>query len=92
MDSSKRPVVFDDDNPEWTEADFAKARAAADMLPSELIAAFGKRPRGRPAGSTTSQKTQVTLRLDREAVDRLKATGPGWQTRINEAVRKAAGL
>lgn len=92
MDSRETPVVFDDDNPEWTEADFAQARAATDVLPPELLAAFGKRSRGRPAGSTTSQKTQVTLRLDREAVDRLKASGPGWQTRINEAVRKAAGL
>ena len=48
--------------------------------------------RGRPVGSVTSNKTRVTLRLDRDALDRLRATGPGWQTRINEAVRRAAGL
>lgn len=44
---------------------------------------------GRPAGS---DKEQVTLRLDKAALDRFRADGPGWQTRINEAVRRAAGL
>jgi uncharacterized protein (DUF4415 family) len=44
---------------------------------------------GRPPGS---DKEQVTLRLDKAALDRFRAGGPGWQTRINEAVRRAAGL
>ncbi len=86
-----KPVIFDDDNPEWTEEDFARARAGEDVLPPLFVAAL-KRARGRPRGSTPSQKQPGTLRLDRDAIDRLKATGPGWQTRINEAVRKAAGL
>jgi len=34
----------------------------------------------------------VSLRLDEEVLDKFKADGPGWQTRINEALRKAAGL
>ncbi len=33
---------------------------------------------------------QVTLRLDSEALAAFKATGPGWQTRINETVKRAA--
>jgi uncharacterized protein (DUF4415 family) len=37
-------------------------------------------------------KVPVSLRLDREALERFKAGGPGWQSRINETVRKAAGL
>lgn len=41
--------------------------------------------RGRPLGSGT--KVQVTLRLDVDVVERLKATGAGWQTRANEALR-----
>jgi uncharacterized protein (DUF4415 family) len=44
---------------------------------------------GRPRGS---DKEQVTLRLDKVALDRFRSGGPGWQTRINEAVRRAAGL
>ena len=87
---SDKPVVFDDDNPEWTEEDFARARPASE-LPAHVLAAFGKK-RGRPVGSLTSNKQRVTIRLDRDALDRLRAQGPGWQTRINEAVRKAAGL
>ena len=41
--------------------------------------------RGRPLGSGT--KTQVTLRLDVELLAKFKATGDGWQTRINEALK-----
>jgi len=45
--------------------------------------------RGRPAGSA---KQLVSLRLDKAVIDRFKAAGAGWQTRINDALRKAAGL
>lgn len=41
--------------------------------------------RGRPLGSGT--KTQVTLRLDVEIVEKFRATGDGWQTRINDALK-----
>jgi uncharacterized protein (DUF4415 family) len=40
---------------------------------------------GRPRGST---KEQVSLRIDRDVLERFRATGPGWQTRINEALRR----
>ena len=36
-------------------------------------------------------KEQVTLRLDREVLDHFQEGGPGWQERINEALRKIAG-
>ena len=78
-----------DDNPEWTAADFARARPASEMLPADVVAALVKSKGGRPRGSN---KVQVALRLDRDAVEKFKAGGPGWQSRINEAVRKAAGL
>jgi uncharacterized protein (DUF4415 family) len=44
-----------------------------------------KRGRGRPPGS--GKKEQITLRLDTEILEQFKATGDGWQTRINEALR-----
>jgi uncharacterized protein (DUF4415 family) len=31
----------------------------------------------------------ISVRLDRDLVERLRATGPGWQARINETLRKA---
>ena len=45
--------------------------------------------RGRPPGST---KRLVSLRLDKAVLEHFRATGPGWQSRINQALRKAAGL
>jgi uncharacterized protein (DUF4415 family) len=37
-------------------------------------------------------KEQVTLRIDRDVLDHFQEDGPGWQERINAALRKAAGL
>ncbi|WP_417158926.1 BrnA antitoxin family protein [Sphingomonas panaciterrae] len=34
----------------------------------------------------------MTLRLDPDVIDKLREGGPGWQARMNEALRKAAGL
>jgi uncharacterized protein (DUF4415 family) len=80
---------FDRDNPEWTDADFARARLGAEVLPPEFVAAV-KRGRGRPRGSTAeATKERVTLRLDRDVLEGFRAGGPGWQTRINEALRRA---
>ena len=41
--------------------------------------------RGRPLGS--GSKTQETLRLDVEVVEKFRASGDGWQTRINDALK-----
>ena len=40
---------------------------------------------------TPGIKEQVTLRLDQDVLEHFQAGGPGWQDRINEALRKAAG-
>ncbi|NYT66504.1 BrnA antitoxin family protein [Alcaligenaceae bacterium] len=41
--------------------------------------------RGRPLGS--GQKTQITVRFDSDIIDAFKAAGPGWQTRMNDALK-----
>ena len=46
--------------------------------------------RGRP--KSVSPKEAVNLRLDADVLQFFREAGPGWQTRINEALRKAAGL
>jgi uncharacterized protein (DUF4415 family) len=33
----------------------------------------------------------VSLRIDRDVLDHFQESGPGWQDRINEALRRAAG-
>lgn len=86
---SPEPSFDDPDNPEWTAADFVRARAEEARLPPEVQALL-KRPRGRPPSERP--KVEVKPRLDPEVVERFKADGPGWQTRMNAALKKAAGL
>lgn len=91
MSKPKLPRDFDE-NPEWTEEDFRVARPAGEVMSPEHAALLVRQP-GRPKGSTKSDaKQQVALRLDRDVVEKFKASGPGWQTRMNEALRRAAGL
>jgi uncharacterized protein (DUF4415 family) len=66
-------------------ADAAVLRPAHEVHPA-LVAARMKRGRGRPR--VASPKRQVTMRLDADLIERLRATGPGWQVRVNDALRK----
>lgn len=77
---TKAASVDPDDAPELTEEWFDKA----DLKFGDKIIR-----RGRPPGSS---KRLVSLRLDEAVLDRFRAEGPGWQSRINEVLRKAAGL
>jgi uncharacterized protein (DUF4415 family) len=88
MSRKLKEPVFDDDNPEWTKEDFAKARPPAEVLPPELLGQF-KGTRGPQKAPT---KIAVSLRLSPDVVKHFKATGPGWQSRIDEALRKVAKL
>lgn len=47
--------------------------------------------RGRPP-LRGAAKRQVTLRLDPDVIEKFREGGPGWQARMNEALRKAVGL
>jgi uncharacterized protein (DUF4415 family) len=49
---------------------------------TELIA---QRRAGRPAGS--GNKEQVAIRFDKDVLDAFRATGRGWQTRMNDALK-----
>jgi len=81
--------VAPDDAPEWTEEMFERAEVRhGDKLIRAATGTLTKR--GRP--KSENPKQQVTLRLDPEVVNRFRAGGPGWQSRINEALRKAAGI
>ena len=77
---TKAASVDPDDAPELTDEWFDKADL---KIGDKLIR------RGRPPGSS---KRLVSLRLDEAVLDRFRAEGPGWQSRINEVLRKAAGL
>jgi uncharacterized protein (DUF4415 family) len=90
---SKRPPPPEgfDPNPEWTDADWARARPAREVLPELLgVAAeplLARRPRGRPRSE--SSKTKVNIRLSPDVLAHWRATGPGWQSRIDDLLRAA---
>ena len=73
--------VDPEDAPELTE-DFFQS---ADLLKDHKI-----QVRGRPKAATT--KEPVKLRLDADVLAALRATGDGWQTRINETLRASLRL
>ena len=59
-----------------------KAFKSATTKPAELPAA---------APSLPGAKEMVSLRIDRDVLDVFQADGPGWQERINAALRRAVG-
>ena len=60
-----------------------------DVTVEALEAALAERLRGRQVAPT---KEQVSIRLDQDLLGHFRATGPGWQSRVNDALRKVAGL
>ena len=77
-DTPRRPRTLNDARTE-AEAAFKKVTAkVAEAPPPKKVAAPGVRE-------------QVTLRIDQDVLEYFQAGGPGWQDRINEALRKAAG-
>jgi uncharacterized protein (DUF4415 family) len=89
MPRKPKQPVFDDDNPEWTKSDFERATKfpkgvrLKDLKPGELAKILPKRgPQKAPT------KLPVSIRLSPEVVKHFKAKGPGWQSRIDDALRK----
>ena len=75
--------------PEEDAAITAAAMSDPDAIPftdAEWEAAKPMMRRGRPLGS--GSKVQVTLRLDIDVLAALRASGDGWQTRANDALRR----
>lgn len=68
----------------WDGQDEDDRPASAQALKQSL--ADQPRKRGRPFSASTKQ--QVAIRFDRDVLDALRATGPGWQTRVNDVMRE----
>ncbi|MBC8130215.1 MAG: BrnA antitoxin family protein [Rhizobiaceae bacterium] len=79
-DASATEWVDPDDAPEWTDEMLDRA----DLYHGEVLVRRGRPPSAAP-------KRQVTLRLSPEVLDHFKAGGAGWQTRIDETLKKAIG-
>lgn len=77
---SKSDWIDPDDAPELTDEWFDKA----DLMIGRVVIR-----RGRPPGES---KAHVSLRIDKDVLAKFRADGPGWQSRINAALRKVAGV
>jgi uncharacterized protein (DUF4415 family) len=80
---SRRDLRDVSDNPELTKADFARAAPFAEVFPD--FAASIRKGRGPNKAPT---KKLVSLRLSPEVIEHFKATGDGWQSRIDATLRK----
>jgi len=102
------PALVDDEIPEWTAANFARARPAREVLPPALYAALTDKSKpatvtlvtdeedrarqkrmGRSPSPLTDSKIPIHIRLSPKVLNAFKATGKGWQTRIDNLLCKA---
>ena len=67
----------------------ARDIAEAAFKPKQPAAAA---PIPKPAAAVPGAKEQVSLRIDQDVLQKFQEEGPGWQERINAALRKAVGL
>ena len=79
----------DNDLPEWTDDQFDRAQfsVAGKVIRKAdgTLTKPGRPPKANP-------KKQITLRLDPDVIEKFRATGKGWQSRINAELRKALGI
>lgn len=74
---------IDDENPEWTAEEVSKATPFLN-LPESLRDKLASGKRG-PQKEPT--KERITIRLSRDVVEQFRATGDGWQTRVDSALQ-----
>ena len=81
--ASDAPIPYDPEDGPYDPND----EAAVDAYWSTAIITRGPGKRG---PQTAPTKQLVSLRLSKEVVDHFRATGPGWQTRIDDTLKRAA--
>ena len=78
------PTDFDE-NPEWTDADFARAKPFKEGFPEQYSA--WKNRGGRPP--VESPKVHIGFRLAADVVEGVRATGKGYNARVEKVLREA---
>lgn len=74
------------DSPPLTQEELAHAKPFSEVFP-ELAEKMRNGIGGRPP--LARPKKAVSLRLDQDVIDKFKASGPGWQSRINEVLKRS---
>ena len=81
MKQQPNPEKIDKDNPEWSEAEIHQA-VPFSALPESLRAKLGVR-----GAQKTPTKERITIRLSRAVVEQFRASGDGWQARVDAVLR-----
>jgi uncharacterized protein (DUF4415 family) len=76
--------MTDIDNPEWDDADFARARPFKEVFPEPFAAL---KARGRPV--LANPKVHIGFRLGADVVGAIKARGRGYNARVEQVLRAA---
>lgn len=74
----------------WTDPDEESDLPETFFQKTDRYEGTQLKPRGRPRAATT--KEPVKIRLDADVLAALRASGEGWQTRINDALRASLQL
>ena len=74
----------DEDNPEWTAADFKRAKPFSEVFPKQYKT---WKKVGRPP--VESPKVHIGFRLAAEVVKGIRATGKGYNARVEKVLRDA---
>lgn len=88
--NSRLPVIDDGEVGDLSKVDKTLFRPAAEVLDPALYAglvAMNKK-RGERGAQKSPTKVPTTIRFDADILAALKASGRGWQTRVNEAMRE----
>lgn len=83
---TNRGIALDPDTFEASAEDFARAKPAKDVLPANVYALA--RRRGKRGPQKTPKKVPVSLRVDQDVLNAYAATGRGYQSRMNEVLRR----
>jgi uncharacterized protein (DUF4415 family) len=79
-------IAQDPDASELTDLELANLRPAHEVLPPALYAALTARGRSK----VENKGVPLTLRVDPDVLAAYKATGPGWEARMNAALARGA--
>ncbi len=83
-------IKKDQANPQWTNADFAQAKPAAEFFEPETytgLVELAKRGRGKRGPQKAPTKIAASVRFDPDVLERLRASGRGWATLVNDTMR-----
>ena len=82
-------IAADPDTTELDDEWFARARPAREVLPPNVYEGLAaKRRQGERGPQKAPTKVATTIRYDADIIAVFKSTGPGWQTRMNQALRE----